>query len=55
MIAIAADHPVEDSALPVFALDDVEAIADFIEERLGPLKPSCRGSEAARPIGEDHA
>ena len=29
--AIAADHAVTDTALPVFDLDDTGAIADFIE------------------------
>ena len=33
--AIAADHPVDDSDLPVFDLDDTNAIADFIIARLG--------------------
>ena len=31
VVAIAADHPVEDAAVRVFALDAVEAIADFVE------------------------
>lgn len=35
VIAIAADHEVEGGKLPVFALDDVERIADFIADRLG--------------------
>ena len=35
ILAIAADHPVEDSLLPVFALDDVAAIANFIEKTTG--------------------
>jgi molybdopterin-guanine dinucleotide biosynthesis protein MobB len=30
IVAIAADHPVEDTPLPVFDLDDTAAIADFI-------------------------
>ena len=30
VIAIAADHDVDAGATPVFALDDIEAIADFI-------------------------
>ncbi|MCC0033441.1 MAG: molybdopterin-guanine dinucleotide biosynthesis protein B [Brucellaceae bacterium] len=34
-IAIAADHPAEDSALPVFALDDIAAIASFVEQACG--------------------
>lgn len=35
VVAIAADHPVTGTSLPVFALDDVPAIADFIAARLG--------------------
>jgi molybdopterin-guanine dinucleotide biosynthesis protein B len=31
ILAIASDHPVPDSALPVFDIDDIGAIADFIE------------------------
>ncbi len=34
-MAIAADRAVPDSALPVFDLDDVGAIADFIETATG--------------------
>ncbi len=37
VIAIAADHAVAGTHLPVFALDDVKPMADFIETRLGPL------------------
>jgi molybdopterin-guanine dinucleotide biosynthesis adapter protein len=33
IVAIAADHEVEDAALPVFNLDDTTAIADFIIEK----------------------
>jgi molybdopterin-guanine dinucleotide biosynthesis adapter protein len=36
VVAIAADHAVT-SQLPVFALDDVAAIADFIAKTVGPL------------------
>jgi len=35
IMAIAADHAVPDTALPVFDLDDVTAIADFIETATG--------------------
>ncbi len=35
IVAIAADHPVEDAALPVFNLDDTMALADFAERLLG--------------------
>lgn len=38
VIAIAADHPVEDANVPVFSIDDTPAIADFIDETIGPLK-----------------
>jgi molybdopterin-guanine dinucleotide biosynthesis protein B len=34
VIAIAADHAVEQVELPVFALDDITAIADFIADHL---------------------
>lgn len=35
IVAIAADHPVEGEKLPVFRLDDIEAIADFAERFCG--------------------
>ena len=35
VIAIAADHEVAGAKVPVFALDDVTAIADFIAVRIG--------------------
>jgi len=38
IVAIAADHPVEDSNLTVFDLDDTLAIADFIEQTTGLAK-----------------
>ncbi len=39
VIAIAADHAVTDAgAVPVFALDDVEGIADLVERHLGLVK-----------------
>jgi molybdopterin-guanine dinucleotide biosynthesis adapter protein len=40
VIAIAADHAVENAALPTFLLDDVDAIADFIAVAL--RLPSAR-------------
>lgn len=40
IIAIASDHETEHGALPLFALDDVAKIADFIERAVGPLRPS---------------
>lgn len=38
VIAIAADHAVEDAGVPVFSLDDIGPIADFIESTIGPLR-----------------
>ncbi len=35
IVAIAADHAVEGESLPVFDLDDVKSIADFIERITG--------------------
>ncbi|MCM2475726.1 molybdopterin-guanine dinucleotide biosynthesis protein B [Rhizobium sp. CG5] len=35
IVAIAADHPVSDTGLPVFDLDDTMAIADFIARVTG--------------------
>jgi len=35
VIAIAADHQVADEAVPVFGLDDIGGIADFIAAHLG--------------------
>lgn len=35
IVAVAADHPQADETLPVFDLDDVDAIADFIEAAAG--------------------
>lgn len=35
VVAIVSDHPTETGGLPLFALDDTRAIADFITELLG--------------------
>lgn len=35
IVAIAADHPVDDTTLPVFNLDDTATIADFVAEVTG--------------------
>ena len=35
IVAVAADHPVADQRLPVFSLDDIGPIADFIERTTG--------------------
>ena len=54
VIAIAADHRVTDARVPVFDLDDVTAIADFIAERLGlaaathPDEARTRGSSPSQ-------
>jgi molybdopterin-guanine dinucleotide biosynthesis adapter protein len=37
IVAIAADHPVRGESVPVFALDDIPAIAAFIEKSTGLL------------------
>jgi hypothetical protein len=34
-MAIAADHPVAAQTIPVFSLDDVVSIADFVERTCG--------------------
>lgn len=39
IVAIAADNPVTETALPVFDLDDTESIADFVLETVG-LQPA---------------
>ncbi|MBU1211270.1 MAG: molybdopterin-guanine dinucleotide biosynthesis protein B [Alphaproteobacteria bacterium] len=48
VIAIAADHVIEGTALPVFSLDDVELLADFIDATLGPLKGACREADGSK-------
>ena len=42
VLAIAADHAVKGTSLPVFGLDDIAEIADFIDKAVGPL-PHRRG------------
>ena len=39
VLAIAADYSIHDGRLPVFALDDVTGIADFIAEAVGVTVP----------------
>ncbi len=42
VIAIAADHPIDDAKVPVFMLDDVAGIADHLMRAIGPLgEPAC--------------
>jgi molybdopterin-guanine dinucleotide biosynthesis protein B len=48
VIAIAADHAIEGQGLPVFALDDIAGIADFISASVGPLGEARAVGEAAR-------
>jgi len=43
IIAIAADHPVEGAGLPVFDLDDIGAMADFIAEKVQLKEPDSVG------------
>lgn len=38
VLAIAADHAVEGESVPVFSLDDIDAMADFIDAAIGPLE-----------------
>ena len=40
IVAIAADHPVPGETLPVFLLDDIASIADFIERASGMSRES---------------
>lgn len=35
IVAVAADHPVSGEAVPVFGIDDLDAIADFVEAVTG--------------------
>lgn len=42
VIAIAADHQVADEAVPVFSLDDIVGIADFIAAHLNLASPAAR-------------
>jgi molybdopterin-guanine dinucleotide biosynthesis protein B len=49
VIAIAADHAIEDKRLPWFHLDDVAGIADLIATTVGPLG-QARGTDE-KPAG----
>jgi molybdopterin-guanine dinucleotide biosynthesis protein B len=55
VIAIAADHKIADTALPVLDLDDISGIADLITRAVGPLVPRERGRSAtpAHPLPGD--
>lgn len=47
VVAVAADHAVPDCPVPVFDLDDVEAIADLIAARVGLTAPAARGGSVS--------
>lgn len=64
VLAIAADHEVEGESVPVFSLDDIVEIADFIDAAIGPLDnrvarasaeaaSACQGATAAQPIRDE--
>jgi len=55
IIAIAADHEVDGGQLPVFSLSDVEAIADSIDHKLGPLKAVCGEAGAGKSVTRQQA
>ncbi|CFX17422.1 Molybdopterin-guanine dinucleotide biosynthesis protein MobB [Candidatus Filomicrobium marinum] len=47
VIGIATDHAIDGKGLPVFDLDDIEAIADLIERILGPLPRQANSESSA--------
>lgn len=53
VIGIASDHPVKDSKVPQFDLNDVTAIADHIEATIGPLTKRFGAVENVPP-SQDH-
>lgn len=57
VIAIASDHPVRDAKLPVFSLDDIVVIADFIERAVGPLgtRRDAKVAEAVSASGPNQS
>ena len=42
VIAIATDRPIDEQSLPTFGLDDIAALAEFIDRAIGPLAPARR-------------
>jgi molybdopterin-guanine dinucleotide biosynthesis protein B len=46
VIAIAADHAVVGAKVPVFSLDDIAGIADYVERKIGPLRPPVGATSA---------
>ena len=53
IIAIASDHPVATTRLPSFSLDDIDAIADFIDQAIGPVKERSASNVACDPTDQD--
>lgn len=51
VIAVAADHPTDADGLPLFGLDDIAGIADFISARLSLLStsPGAGGTAGDEP------
>lgn len=49
IVAIAADQPVEDASLPVFDLDDIGMIADFVATECGLEMPAGSGPRHPKP------
>ena len=54
VIAVASDHATDAAGLPLFALDDIGAIADFISVRLPLISPSSGTAGAAGQDAERH-
>lgn len=49
VIAIAADHAVEEAAVPVFSLEDINQIADFVEKTIGLFGTRQHDADALQP------
>jgi molybdopterin-guanine dinucleotide biosynthesis protein B len=54
VVAIAADHAVDGQGLPVFVLDDIAGIADFISRAVGPFGVEAGLASAAREERAKH-
>lgn len=54
VIAIAADHETDGKGLPVFGLDDIQAIADLIERVLGPIGRNASREDRASASCSGH-
>lgn len=52
VVAIAADHPVNAGALPVFSLDAITSLADFIAEVTGLTHTANGQGEAPRHVAK---